>query len=220
MRKMSFFQAIPVMLGLMFCSFTMHNQDNAKILGSWRVSVPDAPPEYVNSTMVVAEAGGELKVKMIFGESYTVETSGVTFDGETLKFMAGVQGNQVPISGKIAGNTITGTATSPDGELPLTAEKITLPGSWSYKAPDAPEEYSAGKLVFTQVEGKTEAKIVFPNGAEAPVADLKSSDTSFRFSMNLEGETITVSGEITDGKLTGKSVTSQGDMSFTATREN
>ena len=220
MRKTSFFQTILVITGLMFCSFTVTNADNAKVLGSWKVRVPDAPPEYANSTMVVAEVGGELKVKMIFGESYIIEASDVSFDGETLKLLAGVQGNQVPISGKIAGNTITGSATSPDGELPLTAEKITLPGTWSYKAPDAPVEYSAGKLVFTQNEGKPEAKIVFPNGAEAPVADLKATDTSFSFSMNLEGETITVSGEIADGKLKGKSVTSQGDMGFTATKEN
>jgi hypothetical protein len=220
MRKMSFCQAIPVILGLMFCSFTMNNPDNAKVLGSWKVRVPDAPPEYSNSNMVVAEVWGELKVKMIFGESYTVEASGVSFDGETLKFMAGVQGNQIPISGKIAGNTINGTATSPDGELTLTAERITLPGTWSYKAPDAPVEYSAGKLVFTQNEGKPEAKIVFPNGVEVPAADLKATDTSFSFKMKLESETITVSGEIADGKLTGKSATSQGDMSFTATREN
>jgi hypothetical protein len=220
MRKLSFFQAIPVILGLIFCSFTINNPDNAKVLGSWKVRVPDAPPEYSNSTMVVAEVGGELKVKMIFGESYIVETSGVSFDGESLKFLAGIQGNQIPISGKIAGNSITGSATSPDGELTLTAEKITLPGTWSYKSPDAPVEYSAGKLVFTLNEGKPEAKIVFPNGTEVPVADLKATDIGFSFSMKLEGETITVSGEIADGKLTGKSATSQGDMSFTATREN
>jgi hypothetical protein len=220
MRKMSFFQIIPVILGLIFCSFTINQADNAKVLGSWKVKVPDAPPEYANSTMVVAEAGGELKVKMIFGDSFTIEATTVTFDGETLKFMVPVQGNQVPISGKIAANTITGTAISPDGELPLTAEKITLPGTWSYKAPDAPYEYSAGKLVFTLNDGKLEAKIVLPNGAEVPVSNLKATDTGFSFTMQLEGETITVSGEITAGKLRGKSASSQGDMVFTATREN
>lgn len=218
MKKMKLFLAIPTLLGIMFCSFTGNCDENTKITGSWKVRVPDAPPEYSESIMVVSESEGALKVKMIFGESNALEASGVSLNGEALKFMLGVEGNQIPVTAKITGNSITGSATSPNGELALTAQKITLPGTWAYKSPDAPIEYSAGKLVFARNEGKPEAKIVMPNGMEVPVADLKATDTSFTFTMELEGSPINVSGEIVDGRLVGKSATPQGDMGFTATR--
>jgi len=193
--------------------------DNSKALGSWKVSVPNAPEEYSSSTMVVAESEGQLKVRLIFGDTYVLECSGVTFDGETLKLIAGVEGSQIPISGKISGNSLVGTAASPDGDLELTAEKITLHGTWAYKVPDAPYEYSSGKMVFSVKEGNPVAKLVLPNGMEIPVADLKATDTRFTFTMQLEGGLINVSGEIVDGKLVGKSATPQGDMGFTGIKE-
>lgn len=219
MKKSSLFRislVVPVLLLLSYFSFAA---DFSKVLGSWKLSVPQAPPEYASSTLVVTESEGALKVKLIFGESYTLEGSDVSFDGETLKFSAGVEGNQIPISGKIAGNSITGVVTSPDGEIGLTAEKITLTGTWSYKVPDAPEQYSAGKMVFVVNEGKTTGKIVMNGGMEVPLADLSATENSFTFTMNLEGSTITVSGAVVDGKLVGKSATPQGDLAFTANKE-
>jgi hypothetical protein len=210
------FLAVPVFL--MFSCFTF-TADFSKVVGSWKVSVPDAPPEYASSTMVVTESDGALKVKLIFGESYATEGYEATFDGETLKFSVGVEGSQIPLTGKINGNTIKGVVTTPDGEIGLTAEKITLTGSWSYKVPDAPDEYSSGRMVFSLNEGKAEGKIVMPGGMEIPLTDLSATETTFTFSMSLEGSTINVSGGIADGKLVGKSVTPQGDMSFTAKKE-
>lgn len=92
----------------------------------------------------------------------------------------------------------------------------TLKGTWEYKVPAAPYDYSTGKITFAEKEGKTTATVLFMNGTELKVQDLKVESNSFSFSVDIENNLVKVNAKITNGKITGKVDSPQGLMDFTA----
>ena len=198
--------------------FSLNSADNKKAFGSWKVEVVNVFYEYLKSIMVISEVEGTLVVKIVLPDGSGIKVNNASLSGDVIKFTVPVEGYDVPFTGKISGNSMAGTVDSPEGKLEAKAERITLDGTWSYKAPNAPYEYSSGKIVFGEAGGKPTAKVVMPDNTLVPVANLKVSDTDFSFSIEVENETVSVSGKIVNGKIAGKALSSEGDIAFSATR--
>jgi hypothetical protein len=96
--------------------------------------------------------------------------------------------------------------------------KENLKGIWEYKVPDAPYEYSSGKLVFDEVDGKATVTVRFKNGTEIKAQDVKLENDSFSFEVQVEYEMVKVTGKLADNRITGKVNSSQGIMNMTTQR--
>lgn len=205
-------------IGITFMNAVSFAADNSRAIGSWKIVVPDAPYEYSNSTLTITESGGKLTAKLVFPDGQSLSGTSVTFTNDLLKFSVNIDGYEIPFNGKITGTTLTGSVETPDGNLSVKGEKLTLIGSWDYSAPDAPVEYSAGKIVFAETAGKTTGKVMLTGGYEVAVSNLKIDNLSFTFTVEIEYETVKVSGKLSNGKITGKADSPEGVLDITAVR--
>lgn len=105
--------------------------------------------------------------------------------------------------------------TSGNSSVPV---KEDLKGTWEYKVPDAPYEYSSGKLVFGEVDGKATVTVRFKNGTEIKAQDVKLENDSLSFGVQVESELVKVTGKISENRIAGKVNSSQGMMDMTAER--
>lgn len=98
------------------------------------------------------------------------------------------------------------------------AENNSLKGTWEYKVSEAPYEYSSGKLIFAEREGKTSGVVKLMNGTEIKIQSLKVENDSFSFVVEIEYNNVTVTGKVAAGKITGKADTPDGEMNISAVR--
>lgn len=192
--------------------------DNRKAVGTWKLKVADAPYEYSTSNLTISEVEGKLVAKIAFTDGSTVKPESVSFANDILKFSVNIEGNDIPFNGKITGNSLSGSVVTPDGVMNVKGEKVTLSGSWDFTAPSAPYEYSTGKLIFSEANGKPTANVVMSGGYEIPVSDLKIDNLSFAFTVSIDYETVKVSGKLANGKITGKADSPVGIIDLTASR--
>lgn len=113
---------------LMVLTFVFFNQrtfanDNKNVLGTWKVSVADAPYEYVKSSFIVSEVKGALSGKVIFEDGQELKVSDLEFAKNVLTFAVTIDGNDIRVTGKVENSKITGKVNAPDGVLDLVAEK-------------------------------------------------------------------------------------------------
>jgi len=94
--------------------------------------------------------------------------------------------------------------------------KADVKGTWDYKVPAAPYEYSTGKLIFDETEGKPAITVKFTNGSEIKAQDVLVEEDSFSFSVLIENESVKVSGNFANDQISGKVDSSQGVMDLTA----
>ena len=94
--------------------------------------------------------------------------------------------------------------------------KADVKGIWDYKVPAAPYEYSTGKLIFDETEGKPTVTVKFTNGSEIKAQDVLVEDGSFSFGVQVENEYVKVSGNLANDQISGKVDSSQGTMDLTA----
>jgi len=90
-------------------------------------------------------------------------------------------------------------------------------GTWEYSAPNAPYEYSKGKLIITQGEDKLEGKVDI-DGYEMKLNSVKVDGDLLTFSLYVEGEYVSVKLTINGDSLEGKASTSEGLLEVTAQR--
>jgi hypothetical protein len=211
------FTLVSLILVLVLNSTISFASDTRKATGLWKLYAPEAPNEYTSSSMIVSEAAGSIAVKLVFADGQSVKAASVSLLNDVLKFSLSIEGYDVPFTGKIAGNILSGTVETPDGVIAVKGDKITLTGSWDYNAPDAPYDYSTGKLVFDEKDGKQTAKVIL-GGNETQVSDLKTDGTSFSFIVYIESETVKIAGKLVGEKIVGKAEYSDGQIDLTAVR--
>ncbi len=112
---------------MVIASFALNTKSfasvNAPVLGTWKVEVPDAPYQYAKSILVITETKNVLEAKLIFEDKQEIKVSSIEFVKDILKFSVYVDGNYIPVIGKLENSKIGGTANTPDGELKFTALK-------------------------------------------------------------------------------------------------
>lgn len=95
-----------------------------------------------------------------------------------------------------------------------------IEGSWDFKSPSAPYEYSKGKIIFTKNKEKSiTAKVVMSNGSSLTANGVKISGAKVLFHINVEGEDCNITMQKSDAKLKGVVITNSGDyMDVTLTK--
>jgi len=91
-------------------------------------------------------------------------------------------------------------------------------GSWKVEAPDAPYEYSKSTLVVTETKKVLTAKLVFEGNNEIPVNSFSFTKDIVKFSVNIDGNDIQVTGKLENSKIAGSANTPDGEMKFTAVK--
>ena len=120
MKKVTF---VMMILCLVFMNQMTFAKGNKSVVGTWKVTVTDAPYEYVNSSLVVSESEGKLSAKVVFENTQEVTASEIKIAEDILHMTVNIEGNDIKLTGKVESSKITGKVDSPDGVLDLTAIK-------------------------------------------------------------------------------------------------
>ena len=120
MKKVTF---VMMILCLVFMNQMTFAKGNKSVIGTWKVTVADAPYEYVNSSLVVTEGEGKLSAKVIFENSQEVNVSEIQMAEDTVHLTVNIDGNDIKVTGKVENSKITGKVDAPDGVLEMTAVK-------------------------------------------------------------------------------------------------
>jgi hypothetical protein len=91
-------------------------------------------------------------------------------------------------------------------------------GTWTYKAPTAPEGYGSGDIVIAK--GKDALTVALKFGDyESKATAVKFEKEVLSFKVYLEGEYINIKATFTANGLKGTASYSEGDIPFTGTKK-
>ena len=97
--------------------------DNSTVVGKWDIEL-NFQRRGVTINLTITENGDELGGTWA-GPRGSTPLSDVSFVGDTLTFSRETQRGVTQISLKLEGNTLTGSLTTPRGDLPIVAKKST-----------------------------------------------------------------------------------------------
>ena len=101
---------------------------------------------------------------------------------------------------------------TPSGEFDPT-------GTWEYHAPDVMDGYTTGTMTITKTDEGYQVLIGFDEYNMLEAENVKLEKNSLTFNLYVEAELVTLSGEFSEDKLTGKVSYSAGIFDITATRK-
>ncbi len=93
-------------------------------------------------------------------------------------------------------------------------------GTWAYKVPSAPYEYSTGQLIVNKIDGKEAITIKFSDGSKAKAKNVKCENGTIKFGLYVDYDYVSVSCKLSSGKLTGEVDSPEGKMNLTAEKKN
>lgn len=99
-------------------------EKNSEVIGEWKYDVPTAPSGYEKGMLVINEKQNKLAGEVKFVDGYKIELKNIAFAEKTLKFGLYIDYEYVSINVKIDGKKMSGKVNSPEGEMPITAEKV------------------------------------------------------------------------------------------------
>ena len=92
-------------------------------------------------------------------------------------------------------------------------------GTWEYNAPDVMDGYTTGTMTITKTDEGYRVFIGFDEYNMLEAENVKLEKNSLSFNLYVEAELVTLSGEFSEEKLTGKVSYSAGIFDITATRK-
>lgn len=98
-------------------------QSNEEILGEWKYDSPHAPYGYEKGSIIISEKEGKLAGEIKFADGYKMPLKNVSYEDGVFKCSITIDYNDIAIKATFEGNKMKGTADSPEGALPFTAEK-------------------------------------------------------------------------------------------------
>lgn len=110
-------------LSLLLNSSGAFAADNSAVVGQWDIEL-SFQGQGVTINLTITENGDELGGTWK-GPQNTLPLSDVSFVGDTLSFSRQTQRGVSQLSLKLEGNTLTGSLTTPQGDLPIVAKKST-----------------------------------------------------------------------------------------------
>lgn len=97
---------------------------NKDVIGNWKYEAINAPDGYNKGTLIFTEKEGKLVGEVKFADGYKIEMKEVKFEESgTVNCGLFVDSNYINVTLKIDGSKMTGTVTTPDGDLKLIAQK-------------------------------------------------------------------------------------------------
>ncbi len=104
------------------------------------------------------------------------------------------------------------------GNLFAAGKSNDVVGTWNYKAPYAPYEYSVGKLIFTENGDKIEGKIKIGE-YEIDMRNVKAEGETVSFGAYVEGEYVSIKITLKKDAFTGTASYSEGSIDVTGEKE-
>ena len=98
-------------------------QSSDEILGEWKYESPNAPYGYEKGSIIISEKEGELAGEIKFADGYKMSLKNVSYEDGVFKCSITIDYNDIAIKATFEGDKMKGTADSPEGALPFTAEK-------------------------------------------------------------------------------------------------
>lgn len=98
-------------------------QGTEEIKGEWKFESPSAPYGYEKGSIIVSEKEGNLAGEIKFADGYRMALKNVSYTDGVFKCSITIDYTDIPIKATIEDGKMKGTANSPDGALPFTAEK-------------------------------------------------------------------------------------------------
>jgi hypothetical protein len=98
----------------------------------------------------------------------------------------------------------------------VTAENNDVVGNWKYEVPSAPAGYEKGTLTFTEKEGKLTGEVKFADGYKIALKEASYKDGLLKCGLYINYELITVEAKIEATRMSGKVISSEGEMKLTA----
>jgi len=102
--------------------------------------------------------------------------------------------------------------------LALAADTEDVVGTWKYSAPDAPYEYSSGKIIIAQ-EGDKLTGTIKIDYYNIEAEDVKLEKNTLSFGAYIEGEYVQIKVNIDGKKFSGKATYSEGTLPLSGEKE-
>ncbi len=105
--------------------FSQASKQKLEPAGKWQFEAPYAPEGYTSGIMEFVKAEGKYQGFVSFtGSDYKIPLDRVSVKSDSILVSLYVEGADVPIKLKMVDQEkITGVASSPDGDIPLTATR-------------------------------------------------------------------------------------------------
>lgn len=195
------------------------------LTGRWDITAASPDGGTMRATLTIQQDGERLtgQIALESGESLPLlegKASGASF-----QFRVPAGGGEIEVSGKAAGDVVTGEYRMPDGAKGAfngrrSGDSVaSLTGKWSVAARDA-----EGNEIRASLELKAEGErltgvITTESGDSAPLIDGKVDAGGFSFRIYAGDGNIEVKGRLENGRLTGEYTTPNGSKgTFTASR--
>ncbi|HKL33906.1 MAG TPA: hypothetical protein VJ919_15300 [Tangfeifania sp.] len=98
-------------------------ESNEDITGEWKYESPHAPYGYEKGSIIISEKEGKLAGEIKFADGYKLPLKNVSYKDGVFKCSLTIDYNDIAIKATFEGSKMKGTADSPEGALPFTAEK-------------------------------------------------------------------------------------------------
>lgn len=117
---------IVICFNLAHCQYKENGKD---LSGTWAFSAPYAPEGFNTGTMSIGFAEKKYSVSMAFtGSDYSFTGEDIKFRNDSLRFSLYIEGTVIDLSFKMEnGSKMTGSASTPDGPIPVNVERVAEP---------------------------------------------------------------------------------------------
>ncbi len=193
------------------------------VAGKWEISATDPDGTARRATFVLKEDGERITGTVMTENGDVLPAAGGKVNGNAFEFKVSIGEGDVVITGKVAGDTVSGEYRIPTGEAGKFSGKrvatASLAGRWSVVARDA-EGNQIRSTLELKVEGdRLSGTLTTESGDTAPLVDGKVMGDAFSFKIYVGDGNIEVKGRLEDGKVTGEYVTPNGSKgTYTGTR--
>ncbi|MEJ5369755.1 MAG: hypothetical protein WHT08_15690 [Bryobacteraceae bacterium] len=195
----------------------------SSIAGKWEISATDPDGTPRRATFDLKQDGERITGTVMTENGDALPIAGGKVNGSAFEFKVSIGEGDVVISGKVAGDTVSGEYKIPTGEAGKftgkRAEAASLAGRWAVVARDA-EGNQIRSTLELKVEGdRLSGTLTTESGDTAPLVDGKVQGDTFTFKIYVGDGNIEVKGRLENGKVTGEYVTPNGSKgTYTGTR--
>ena len=98
-------------------------------------------------------------------------------------------------------------------------KKVDPTGTWTYKAADAPYEYSSGDIVITKEGKEYQVEIVLGEYYKVKGSNVKYEKNEISFTVYIESESVQIKGIVDKENLKGTASYTDGTIPVTATKK-
>lgn len=182
-------------------------------VGSWKVQAK-AGERTIEHIMDITEENGALRGRLTTNSGETLPLSNLTFAGGALKFAISTDDGAYNVEGKVEGDSISGTYTSPSGRRDTWAARRQdaggdFSGTWKVTARDG-DRNIGGTLRLKQDGSSISGTVTTAEGQTFNISDATLEAGLVKFKVPMNNGAFQLDARLEGGKLVGSFVTPSG----------